>query len=117
MKRAVNMMRYPFVLHDENGEVFSLPPSGQLIGVNEDVENSVVEFENIGRVPVSTVRSTVSALPSMIDDVVYIVPMRVLLAMHEQGYDTSDFYAPNMLVKDNTGRVIGSRRLMQLPQD
>ena len=57
------------------------------------------------------------AAAPLIDDVVYIVPMRVLLAMHEQGYDTSDFYAPNMLVKDNTGKVIGSRRLMQLPQD
>jgi hypothetical protein len=33
----------------------------------------------------------------------------------EEGYDVSDFYAPNMLVRDGSGKIAGARRLMQVP--
>jgi hypothetical protein len=115
-RRAINLMRYQLVIVDDNGQESVLPPSGQTINVNEYNEMTVTDFDNLGHVPVATIVSKVDQVPSPMDDIAYIIPMRALLALHEQGYDTSDMYAPNMLVKDNTGRVTGCRRLMQLPK-
>jgi len=115
-KNAINLMRYDFALYNEHGLTVALPPSGQVINVNEKTTMSMVQFGNIeGPVQVATVDSQIDRVPSVLDDVAYIVPMRALLALHEQGFDTSDIYAPNMLVKDNNGKIIGCRRLMQLP--
>ena len=116
-KRLVNLMRYDLNLYDDNGSVTTLPPSGQTISVNEQIDMRVLDFENLGHVKVATISSHLDRVPQPVDDVAYLVPMRALLALHERGFDTSDMYAPNMLVKDSTGRVIGCRRLMQMPQD
>lgn len=115
-KRLVNLMRYDLNMYDENDHVVTLPPSGQVINVNEHTDMSVVDFENLGHVPVARITSKVDMLPEQYEDLAYLIPMRALIALHEAGYDTSDMYAPNMLVKDRTGKVIGCRRLMQLPR-
>lgn len=114
-RRLVNLMRYDLNLYDENDQVVSLPPSGQVINVNEHTKMSTVDFDNVGHVPVATITSTIDFIPEPDERLAYLIPMRALIALHEAGYDTSDMYAPNMLVKDRTGKVIGCRRLMQLP--
>jgi hypothetical protein len=109
-------MRYDLNLYGDDDRVVTLPPSGQTINVNEQTDMTVVDFENIGHVKVATIVSSLDRIPQTVEEVAYLVPMRALLAMHEQGFDTSDVYAPNLLVKDETGRVIGCRRLMQMPK-
>lgn len=115
-RRLLNLMRYDLNLYDANDRVVTLPPCGQVINVNEKTTMSVVDFENIGHVPVALIESTLDMIPQPDEDFAYLIPMRALIALHEAGYDTSDMYAPNMLVKDSTGKVVGCRRLMQMPQ-
>lgn len=114
-KKLINLMRYDFTLYDGDDEAFTLPPSGQVVNVNEHTAMRMVDFSNIGHVAVATVDSDLDRIPQPMDGVAYLVPMRALLAMHEKGYDVSDIYAPNMLVKDASGRIVGCRRLMQMP--
>lgn len=114
-KRLVNLMRYDLNVFDTNGLHTTLPPSGEVIGVRENTIMTVTDFVNVGHIPVATIESELDRIPDAVDGIAYVVPMRVLLAMHERGYDTTDIYAPNMLVKDDAGRIIGCRRLMQVP--
>lgn len=114
-RRLVNLMRYDLNVYDTNGLMTSLPPSGEVVGVNEVTRMSVADFDNVGYLPVALIESQLDRIPDPVDGVAYVVPMRVLIAMNERGYDTSDIYSPNMLVKDDSGRIIGCRRLMQIP--
>lgn len=114
-RRLVNLMRYDLNVYDTNGLMTSLPPSGEVVGVNEVTRMSVADFDNVGHLPVALIESQLDRIPDPVDGVAYVVPMRVLIAMNEGGYDISDIYSPNMLVKDDSGRIIGCRRLMQIP--
>ena len=112
----VNYMRYDLALYDGDTVAVTLPPSGEVVTVNEGTEMRTVDFDNIGHVTVATVTSVPDRVPNKMEGVSYLVSMRSLLALHESGYDCSDLYAPSMLVKDQAGRIIGCRRLMQMPQ-
>lgn len=114
-KRLVNLMRYDLNVYDTNGLHTTLAPSGEVIGVRENTIMTVSDFVNVGHIPVAMIESELDRIPDSVEGIAYVVPMRVLLAMHERGYDTTDIYAPNMLVKDDAGRIIGCRRLMQVP--
>ena len=114
-RRLVNLRRYDLNVYDTNGLMTTLPPSGEVVGVNEVTQMSVADFDNVGHLPVASIESRLDRVPEPVDGVAYVVPMRVLIAMHERGFDTADIYSPNMLVKDASGRIIGCRRLMQIP--
>ena len=114
--RALNCMRYTLNIYDDNDTVIcTLPPSGQVVNVNEKAAMRTVDFGNIGHVPVATIDSDLDRVPHPVEGMSYIVSMRALIAMHEKGYDVSDIYAPSLLVKDSSGRIVGCRRLMQMP--
>ena len=114
--RAVNCMRYTLNIYDDGDTIVgTLPPSGQVVNVNEHTSMRAVDFSNIGHVPVATIDSDLDRVPNPMEGVSYIVSMRSLLAMHEKGYDCADIYAPSLLVKDASGRIVGCRRLMQMP--
>lgn len=113
--KLINLTRYPLNLYDVNGHVVRIEPSGQTLDFTEVADTRVEDFDGVGHITVAKVTQKVEGrVPDKQNGIGYIVPMRTLLAMQDEGYDVSDFYAPNMLVRDSQGTIIASRRLMQV---
>lgn len=114
--KLINLTRYQIALYDASGQIVSIDPSGKTLDYREVADTSIQVFDGIGPVTVATVRQNIDGkVPPKHDGIGYIVPMRTLIALQEGGWDVSDFYSPNMLVRDAHGAIVAARRLMQVP--
>ncbi len=110
----VNMLRHDIEVQCPGGP-YVIPASGRIATVlTTNGPDERLDVEGVGAVPVTTVLNTIVNVPGKQDSVGYIVTYKTINTMHSLGYDTSDIYAPDLLVTDDRGRVVGCRRLMQM---
>lgn len=110
----VNLLRHDVRIETADGNM-TIPASGKLATVVEQPkEHRTVDVDGVGHVPVTTVETSVVGMPDPMDDVGYIVTYKTLHALHILGADTTDVYAPDLLIKTVEGKVVGCRQLMQM---
>lgn len=111
----VNMMRTDVHIETPDGQV-TIPASGRVATVLELPQPTRhMEVDGVGTIPVVEVEASVIGMPpDSHPDVGYLVTYKALNTLHAMGLDTSDIYAPDVLIKDDSGRVTGCRQLMQL---
>ena len=114
-QRLVNLLPYDLQIIHENGSFTTVHQSGNPVRISEQVQTRTMDFVNAGHVPIAEIKSGLSRIPDEREGIAYVVSLRALQLMREEGFDISDIYAPNSIIRDSRGKVIGAQRLMQLP--
>lgn len=110
----VNLMRHDVRIDTPDGALV-VPASGNLATVIEQPsDHRKIDVDGVGVIPVTTLETNIVGMPDRMEGIGYIVTYKTLHALHALGFDTADVYAPDLLVKDTQGKVIGCRQLMQL---
>lgn len=100
----INLTPHRLDIVDADGNVVSVPPSGQVARVAQTreqrgtIDGLAVTYSTFGQV---------EGLPEPQDGVIYVVSGLVLAAVP----DRADVFAPGEAVRDSEGRVIGARGL------
>lgn len=110
----VNLLKHDVKIETPAG-MLTIPASGRTATVIEQPSTRhTIDVEGVGPLPVTAVETSVAGIPDKQEDIAYLVTYKTLHALHALGYDTSDVYAPDLLIRDTNGRVIACRQLMQL---
>ncbi len=113
--RFLNLLRQDVRIVPDTGDEIIIPSSG-LVYVSEQVSLGTMVDDLHGPIPTSVVSANVVNAPDPLPDVAYIVNWKVLQAMRAQGYDVSDVYCPDTMLREG-GRITGSRRLIRYVSD
>jgi len=95
----VNLTPHEVKILNQNGEIQSIPASGQIARISTSFEvDNVVNGVAIGH----TTYSGVTGLPDPVTGTIYIVSLILLKALP----DREDLVSPNELVRDENGLVL-----------
>ena len=119
-----NYTPHTIKIYDPTGSrvLLELPSEGQIRAEEKVEEGSFIfDTEYALEIPVVEKQYTVGDLPETNDGDVIIVAFIVLNAMKETGLDTAQFYAPDTgpdsAIRDGEGRILGVKRLQQVPAE
>lgn len=110
MTQIINCTPHPISIIDNNGETILALPKGEQVPRVQQVVTIMMGMDNVeganGIVPMTTnVFGEVENLPDPQPDTFFVVSRMVLSACP----DRDDLLVPNEIVRDEQGRIIGSR--------
>ena len=109
VKEIINLTPHAITIMDDNFNILKvIEPSGQLARVSvHTAHTETIVFDNIEIATSESVYGTVEGLPEEKDGVIYIVSSLVAQRVPER----NDVFIPNESVRDDHGRIIGSKSL------
>jgi len=116
--KLINLTPHTINIINEEGKEFSIPPSGQVMRVSQELYRTAPLYTSIGPVDTWVFEGFKKVeLPPREGGKIYLVSLPTLIALKAQGVRRPDIVAPDTgkgAVRNEKGQVIAVRRLLAL---